>query len=91
MAARRPPSSADAQGPSKRARVGTEEEPARKGTVLRVEMRNFMTYSHVVVEPGRRLKCVAGRGEVARARARAGGREGRAADGSHTHNAPASS
>ncbi|XRB10317.1 structural maintenance of chromosomes protein 5 [Pseudoscourfieldia marina] len=56
-------------GSSKRARLEggggdyaglDERSSARKGTVLRVEMRNFMTYAHVVVEPGLRLNLILG-------------------------------
>ena len=32
----------------------------RKGSVMRVEVRNFMTYAHAVIEPGPRLNLVLG-------------------------------
>jgi hypothetical protein len=36
-----------------------EEEPSR-GSILRVKMKNFMTYSNVEFVPGRRLNLILG-------------------------------
>ena len=58
-------------GPAKKARVaggdvdatyinGYREDPPKKGNVLRVKMKNFMTYGNVEFVPGRRLNLILG-------------------------------